>query len=90
MRCEWCKSKNVSQTNKPAYWELPDGTKALQINQIPSILCNSCKMNYIEERIVTEIEDQLFLIDTKELPHTIGYKELMDRPRLLKKNYFNF
>ena len=40
--------------------------------------------------VVKEIEDQLFLIYTKDLPKQLTYEELMERPRLLKRNYFDF
>lgn len=40
------------------------------------------------DQTVKEIEDQLFLIYTKDLPKQLTYEELMGRPRLLKRNYF--
>ncbi len=88
MQCEWCQSNDTTQTTKEAYWELPDGLKAIQIHNIPSIHCQSCGMNYIEEALVEEIEDHLFLIHTQDLPNSIGYDALMSKPRTLKKNYF--
>ncbi len=90
MKCEWCQSNDTVQTTKQAYWELPDGLKAIQINDIPSIYCHTCGMNYIEESLVEEIEDHLFLIHTQDLPYAIGYDDLMNKPRTLKKNYFKF
>jgi uncharacterized YokU family protein len=40
--------------------------------------------------ITKEIEDQLFLIDTKKLGKVVTFEELMAQPRLLKRNYFDF
>ena len=37
------------------------------------------------DHTVKEIEDQLFLIYTKDLPKQLTYEELMGRPRLLKE-----
>ncbi|MBL2480618.1 YokU family protein, partial [Klebsiella pneumoniae] len=47
-------------------------------------------MDYQSDQTVKEIEDQLFLIYTKDLPKQLTYEELMGRPRLLKRNYFDF
>lgn len=47
-------------------------------------------MIYQEDEIVKEIEDQLFLIDTKKLEKQVTFQELMNQPRLLKRNYFDF
>ena len=45
-------------------------------------------MNYIEENVIEKIEEQLILINTKELSNSLTYQELMAKERLLKKNYF--
>ena len=42
-------------------------------------------MDYQSDHTVKEIEDQLFLIYTKDLPKQLTYEELMGRPRLLKE-----
>jgi len=47
-------------------------------------------MIYQEVEIVKEIGDQLFLIDTKKLEKQVTFQELMNQPRLLKRNYFDF
>jgi uncharacterized YokU family protein len=47
-------------------------------------------MVYQNEDIIKEIEDQLFLVETKKIGSSIGFKELMELPRLLKRNYFDF
>jgi uncharacterized YokU family protein len=47
-------------------------------------------MVYQPENVIKEIEDQLFLVDTKLIVNTISFKELMELPRLLKRNYFDF
>ncbi len=88
--CHWCHSNLIKKQNHTVYWELPDGTNAISIEETPSIYCSDCEMIYQEDEIVKEIEDQLFLIDTKKLAKQVTYKELMNQPRLLKKNYFDF
>lgn len=54
------------------------------------MMCKVCMMVYQEEKVIKEIEDQLFLVDTKIIGDTISFKELIDMPRLLKRNYFDF
>jgi len=90
MKCDWCESENVSQVSKTVYWELPDGTRAIEIGDTPGIKCSSCGMEYQTEAVIEEIEDQLLLIDTTKLHKQITYKDLMAQPRLLKRNYFKF
>jgi uncharacterized YokU family protein len=90
MCCEWCSSENITKQAVPVYWELPDGTKAIEIRETPGISCNECGMTYHEERLIEEIEDQLMLIDTKNLESSLTFNELMGKPRLLKRNYFKF
>lgn len=89
-KCEWCSSENTKAVTDIVYWELPDGTKAIQIDETPAIHCDDCKMTYQTELITKEIEDQLFLIDTKKIGKVITFEELMAQPRLLKRNYFDF
>ena len=55
------------------YWELPDGTKAIEIQETPCISCSSCGMDYQSDQTV-KIEDQLFLIYTKDLPKQLTYE----------------
>jgi len=88
VHCQWCESQNIEEIHDTVYWELPDGSRAIEITGVPSISCKACGMVYLEEIIVEEIEDQLFLIDTKTLPKRIDYDTLMKLERLLKKNYF--
>ncbi|OIK15395.1 hypothetical protein BIV60_09585 [Bacillus sp. MUM 116] len=88
--CEWCDSKNIKEITDSVYWELPDGTRAIEITETPAVTCSECAMTYQEETTVKGIEDQLFLIDCKQIGKTISYKELMEFPRLLKRNYFDF
>lgn len=87
--CEWCGNEAQMGENS-VYWELPDGTRAIQITETPAVVCVECKMVYQTDEITKEIEDQLFLIDTKKIGKSISYKELMALPRLLKRNYFDF
>jgi uncharacterized YokU family protein len=47
-------------------------------------------MVYQTDNIIKEIEDHLFLVDTKKIGSSISFKELMELPRLLKRNYFDF
>ncbi|WP_408006160.1 YokU family protein [Pseudalkalibacillus sp. A8] len=88
MQCMWCDSNQAEEAKMTGYWELPDGSRAIEIKEIPSVTCPDCGMEYQEETLVEEIEDQMMLIDTKPLPNSLTFKELMDVPRFLKRNYF--
>lgn len=88
--CTWCDSKHIEEKKASVFWELPDGSRAIEITETPSILCHDCDMEYQPDEQVKEIEDQLFLIDTKTIDKEISFAELMARPRLLKRNYFDF
>ncbi len=88
--CLWCEEAGASLTTDTVYWELPDGTNTVQITEVPSISCAKCGMIYQTDEQVKEIEDQLFLIDTDKLEKSLTYNELMNKPRLLKRNYFDF
>ncbi|MCM3724288.1 YokU family protein [Neobacillus cucumis] len=90
MECEWCNSSNVNAVTDSVFWELPDGSRAIEIRETPTHRCGDCNMIYQSERIVKEIEDQLFLINCKQIGKVISYEELMRIPRLLKRNYFDF
>ncbi|MEW9051117.1 MAG: YokU family protein [Neobacillus sp.] len=89
MKCDWCKGK-ASIGENTVYWELPDGTRAVEITATPAVNCMECGMVYQTDEVTKEIEDQLFLVDTKKIGNIITFKELMDLPRLLKRNYFDF
>ena len=90
MICQWCESETVHESSNTVYWELPDGTKVIEIQGTPSILCLECGMNFQTDTTVKEIEDQLFLIDSSKLEKSMKYETLMAAPRLLKRNYFDF
>jgi uncharacterized YokU family protein len=90
LECQWCNSKNVELTAESVFWELPDGTRAIEITATPTYHCFNCGMIYQSEEIVKKIENQLFLIDCKKIGKTVTYEGLMGIPRLLKKNYFDF
>ncbi|MBH9968693.1 uncharacterized protein, YokU family [[Bacillus] enclensis] len=90
IRCEWCGEAEVAKEKGNVYWELPDGTRAITIEQVPVLNCKKCGMEYQEEHVINEIEDQLMLIDTKKLTDRLTYEELLKIPRFLKKNYFRF
>jgi uncharacterized YokU family protein len=87
--CEWCENQAKNGKNT-VYWELPDGTRAIQIIETPAVVCDECNMVYQTDETTKAIEDQLFLIDTKKIGNSITYEELMALPRLLKRNYFDF
>ncbi|QIZ09599.1 YokU family protein [Priestia megaterium] len=88
--CEWCSSTNVERVTTSVFWELPDGTRAIEISETPTFSCLDCAMIYQSEPIVKEIENQLYLIDCKLIGKVVTFEELMAVPRLLKKNYFDF
>ncbi|WML53779.1 YokU family protein [Neobacillus sp. PS3-12] len=88
--CDWCESQNVEESKESVFWELPDGTRAIEISETPTIVCHDCQIYYQPDNIVKNIEDQLFLVDTKKIGKSIRYEDLMNMPRLLKKNYFDF
>jgi uncharacterized YokU family protein len=87
--CEWCGGIAETGTNT-VYWELPDGSRAIEITKTPAVTCPGCQMIYQMEEVIKLIEDQLFLVDTKKIGKSIRFEELMALPRLLKKNYFDF
>jgi uncharacterized YokU family protein len=87
--CEWCGGK-ASNGEGTVYWELPDGSRSIEITATPAVICKECDMVYQTDKVTKEIEDQLFIVDTKVIGNTISFKELMELPRLLKRNYFNF
>jgi uncharacterized YokU family protein len=88
--CAWCQSDNITLEQTNVYWELPDGTKAIEISETPSISCHDCHMEYQSDETVKEIENQLFIINTRLLGKSVSYQELMNMPKLLKRNYFDF
>ncbi|WP_370876008.1 YokU family protein [Evansella vedderi] len=88
--CNWCQHEGAVEAQKTAFWELPDGTRAVEITNVPSIQCPNCEMTYIDDDIIDEIEDQFMLIDTEKLPNSFTYQQFMNQPKLLKKNYFKF
>jgi uncharacterized YokU family protein len=89
INCEWCGGE-ASEGEGTVYWELPDGSSAIEITATPAVICQVCDMVYQTDKVTKEIEDQLFLIDTKKISSSIRFKELMELPRLLKRNYFDF
>jgi uncharacterized YokU family protein len=89
INCEWC-GGGASNGEGTVYWELPDGSRAIEITSTPAVICKECNMVYQSDKVTKEIEDQLFLIDAKGIGNTISFKELMELPRLLRRNYFDF
>ncbi|MFA9560286.1 YokU family protein [Evansella sp. AB-rgal1] len=90
MTCKWCESKEAEKTYDSAFWELPCGTRAVEITDVPSTKCPSCNIVYIDETLIDEMEDHFMLIDTKNLPKKFTFGEFMEKPRMLKRNYFKF
>jgi uncharacterized YokU family protein len=90
MNCEWCEELEAEQVTCTVYWELPDGTRAIEITNTPGIKCNACGMEYQTEEIINELEDHLLLIDTTKIGKSIAYNQLMAEPKRLKRNYFRF
>lgn len=90
MKCEWCEDSVADEITCTVYWELPDGSRAIEIHDTPGMRCSSCGMEYQTEATVEALEDQLLLIDTKKINKEIRYEELMAQPKLLKRNYFKF
>lgn len=88
--CPWCEIGKLSSVAGTVYWELPDGTRAVEITETPSSYCENCHALFQRDEIVKEIEDQLFLIDTKELAKQTTYEKLLKMKRMLKRNYFDF
>ena len=90
MTCQWCESANIVESTNTVYWELPDGTKAIEIKETPCVVCQDCNITYQTDDTVGAIEEQLYLINTKLIERTLSFQELIQQPRLLKKNYFDF
>lgn len=90
MICEWCEETKVDEITCTVYWELPDGTRAIEITETPGMKCSSCGMEYQTEKTIEGLEDQLLLIDTTKIGKEISYDTLMAQPKFLKRNYFRF
>lgn len=90
MKCEWCEANQAEAIKCTVYWELPDGSRAIEITETPGIQCQSCGIKYQLEETTNQLEDHLLLIDTSKIGKSIDYQHLMDQPRLLKRNYFRF
>ncbi|WP_042346681.1 YokU family protein [Bacillus massiliigorillae] len=88
--CVWCEQETARKIEASVYWELPDGTKAIEITDVPSYYCDNCQATYQTDERVREIENQLFIINTKNIESVLSFEELMNKPRLLKRNYFDF
>lgn len=90
IKCEWCQKPAAKQVVSTVYWELPDGTRAIEIRDTPGLKCYSCEIEYQEESIIEALEDQLLLVDTTKIESETTYEYVMSLPRLLKRNYFRF
>ncbi|WP_420469362.1 YokU family protein, partial [Bacillus licheniformis] len=38
-KCEWCNEEKAAAARTAVYWELPDGTKAIEITDTPAVEC---------------------------------------------------
>ncbi|TWI59056.1 YokU family protein [Halalkalibacter nanhaiisediminis] len=90
MRCEWCGEQGAKEVSSTVYWELPDGSRAIEIKETPGVKCDLCGMEYQAENTIQSLEDQLLLIDTLKIGSSTTFKILMKQPRLLKRNYFRY
>lgn len=88
MKCEWCEVNGAKNVYSTVYWELPDGTRAIEIKDTPGIKCYNCEIEYQSEEIINLLEEQLLLINTEDLCESVTFETLMKTPRLLKRNYF--
>ena len=90
--CQWCEQPKAIKVMESVYWELPDGTKAIEITGVPAFKCESCSGSavYQSEEIIQEIDNQPFIIDMKEIEKSLTYEELMNKSKILKRTYFNF
>lgn len=88
--CPWCEVGRLESVTDSVYWELPDGTRAIEITETPSYYCDNCRALFQSDEVVKEIEEQLFLIDTAQLGRQTTYEALLKMNRLLKRNYFDF
>ncbi|WP_147534932.1 YokU family protein [Bacillus marasmi] len=61
MKCEWC-GGTANNGENTVYWELPDGSRAIEITMTPAIICQECGMEYQTDITIKDIED---LLDTK-------------------------
>jgi uncharacterized YokU family protein len=82
--CPWCEVGVLTSVKDTVYWELPDGTRAVEIAETPSFYCDNCRALFQSDEIVKEIEDQLFYIDTKKLGDKTTFNKLLKMKRLLK------
>ncbi len=88
--CHWCETPGVQTVKESVFWELPDGSSAIEIQSVPSRRCTACSAVYQDDETVKGIENHLFIIDTSKLERILTYEELMAKPKLLKRNYFDF
>ncbi|HWO98251.1 MAG TPA: YokU family protein [Bacillus sp. (in: firmicutes)] len=87
MECLWCEEDGAETFLNTVYWELPDGSRSIELTNVPSVKCAICGMDYQEEDIIEKIETQLLLVETKQLPPSMKYEDFIKMPRCLKRNY---
>ncbi|MGV2549571.1 YokU family protein, partial [Bacillus licheniformis] len=63
-KCEWGNEEKAAAARTAVYWELPDGTKAIEITDTPAVECEGCGRVYQEGSVTWVIENQQLLIDT--------------------------
>ncbi len=74
--CPWCEVGTLQSVTDTVYWELPDGSRAVEIDATPSFYCDNCQALFQTDETTKEIEDQSFLIDTKQLGKRLGCRFL--------------
>ncbi|MFE0505152.1 YokU family protein [Peribacillus butanolivorans] len=60
--CPWCEIGKLTSVTGTVYWELPDGTRAVEITETPSSHCENCKALFQSDEIVKGIEDHITYI----------------------------
>jgi uncharacterized YokU family protein len=76
MECMWCCRTDAKETTKDCYWILPDGKEAIEIVQIPAVLCVNCG-SYLTDEINHDIDMALYARELPKDSKVITYLELM-------------
>jgi uncharacterized YokU family protein len=87
MECLWCEEDGAEIHLTTVQWQLPDGSRSIELTDVPSVKCSLCGADYQEEDVVEKIETQLLLVEGKHLPFSMKYEDFMKMPRCLKRNY---
>ena len=41
--CPWCEVGTLQSVTDTVFWELPDGSRAVEIDETPSFYCDNCQ-----------------------------------------------